>query len=174
MKNKILSFAAILLFHLGTSGAVEAQVESVQVRVDGLACPFCAYGLEKKLKRIEGVGGVKINVDKGVATLQNKKEHSIAVERLEEVVKKAGFTPREVSTTVVGKVGQKDGTWVLWTDHSEVQFILKVDEEFKKLRAKLQGSEGLVRITGHLVHETPEGHHAHPFTLRIEKFEVLK
>lgn len=28
---------------------------SVQVKIDGLSCLFCVYGLEKKLKRVEGI-----------------------------------------------------------------------------------------------------------------------
>ena len=32
-----------------------AAVEQVSVRVDGLACPFCAYNIEKRVKTLEGV-----------------------------------------------------------------------------------------------------------------------
>ncbi|MFQ5824898.1 MAG: heavy-metal-associated domain-containing protein [bacterium] len=174
MRKLTLLLAGVLLFNFVLLTSAPAQVEKVTIRVDGLSCPFCAYGLEKKLKSIEGVKDVKINVDKGVATLQSKKEESIGVEKLESVVKDAGFTPREITVTIVGKLGQSDVTPIFSTDGSEVKFILKENEQLQKLLSDLKGSEKLVRITGFLAHETPEGHHAHPFTFTIEKFEVIQ
>jgi len=32
----------------------------VRVQVDGLSCPFCAYGLEKKLRRVDNVAELEI------------------------------------------------------------------------------------------------------------------
>ena len=173
MKKLTLFLAWVLLFNLGLLTSAPAQVEKVEIRVDGLSCPFCAYGLEKKLEDIEGVGEVKINIDKGVAALQSKQEESIGVEKLESMVKDAGFTPREITATVVGNAGQRDGTPIFLASGSDVEFILKENEELQTLRSKLKGSEKLVRITGRLTYETPEGHHAHPYILTIEKYEVI-
>lgn len=173
MKNSIIFLAGTLLLTVGLLSPIQAQVEKVDIRVDGLSCPFCAYGLEKKLKSIEGVGGVKIYVDKSVAALENKKEKSIAVESLESVVKDAGFTPRQITATVVGKVGQSNGILVFSATDSDVVFIINDNDEFQKLRSALKGSEKRVRITGRLAHDTQEGHQAHPYTLTIEKFEVI-
>ncbi len=173
MKNIIIFLAGILLLSLGILSPIQAQVEKVDIRVDGLSCPFCAYGLEKKLKSIEGVGGVKIYIDKGVATLQNKKERSIAVENLDSVVEDAGFTPRQITATAVGTVAQNDGTLVFSVTGSDVMFIINDNAEFQKLTSALKGSEKRVRITGRLAHDTQEGHQAHPYTLTIEKFEVI-
>ncbi len=173
MKNIIIFLAGILLLSLGILSPIQAQVEKVEIRVDGLACPFCAYGLEKKLKKIEGVEKVQINVKDGIATLRSKKGKSVEVENLESVVKDAGFTPREITTTVVGKVGQSNGTLVFSATDSDVVFIINDNDEFQKLSSALKGSEKPVRITGRLAHDTQEGHQAHPYTLTIEKFEVI-
>ncbi len=173
MQKIIIILAGILLLFIGNPRPTQAQVEKVEIRVDGLACPFCAYGLEKKLKDLKGVRNVKINVKDGQAALQNAAKQSIAVEKLESVVKNAGFTPREISLTVVGNVEQSNGKPVFSVTGSGVEFILKKDDELQKLQSTLGGSHKPVRITGRLVHATPAGHHAHPFTLIIEKFEVL-
>ena len=47
-----------------------AAVESMTVQVDGLVCPFCVYGLEKQLKKLSSVEGVRVDVDAGHAVLQ--------------------------------------------------------------------------------------------------------
>ena len=174
MQKFIIFLVGVLLLCIGNPRPTQAQVEKVEIRVDGLACPFCAYGLEKKLKDLKGVRNVKINVKDGQAALQNAAKQSIAVEKLESVVKNAGFTPREISLTVVGKVEQSNGSPVFSATGSSVKFILKKDDQLQKLQSTLGGAHKPVRITGRLVHATPAGHHAHPFTLIIEKFEVFR
>ncbi len=170
MKRFILVLAAALLFNLGALTAVSAQVENATVEVDGLACPFCAYGLEKRLKDIEGVGKVEINVATGVATLGSKKEKSIDVESLEAAVSRAGFTPRDVTVTAVGQISTADGTLVFHVSGADVQFLVKEDEASRNMTS----SEGRFRVTGRLVRENPKGHQAHPYTLIVEQFEVIK
>ena len=39
------------------------------VRVDGLACPFCVHGLEKQLLAIEGVETVETDIKTGIVTV---------------------------------------------------------------------------------------------------------
>lgn len=172
-KKISIFFLGMMFFGFGFLDSSQAQVEKIEIGIDGLACPFCSYGLEKKLKKIKGVGEVKIYVDKGVAILKHKKEQSIMIDELESAVQDAGFTPGEIKATVVGKVTQRDGTLVFSTTGSDVMFMINENDELQKLRSELKGTEKGVRITGRLVHETPEGHHAHPYTLTIEKFEVI-
>ncbi len=73
-----------------------ASTTYIQVRVDGLSCPFCAYGLEKKLKKLEGAKNLQISLENGMATFEvptNKKPEKAKVEK---IVTDAGFTPREI------------------------------------------------------------------------------
>ncbi|HHH13154.1 MAG TPA: copper chaperone, partial [Thiolapillus brandeum] len=48
------TFLVALLFLLLAQGAWAAG-KHYEMRVDGLACPFCAYGIEKKFKAMKGV-----------------------------------------------------------------------------------------------------------------------
>lgn len=68
----------------------------IQVRVDGLSCPFCAFGLEKKLKKLDGVLEVKLYVDKGLAEIRVEQGKTIPEEKIIKAVRDAGFTPREI------------------------------------------------------------------------------
>ena len=111
-KNWTIIAAGALLIGFGLTNPTLAQVEKVEIGVDGLACPFCSYGLEKKLKKVKGVGEVKIYVDKSLAVLKQKKDQSIVVDELESAVQDAGFTPGEITATVVGKVKESDGTLI--------------------------------------------------------------
>ncbi|MFB6257387.1 MAG: heavy-metal-associated domain-containing protein [Flavobacteriales bacterium] len=68
----------------------------VKIVVGGLACPFCAYGLEKKLKKVEGQKDLYIDVQGGYARFSVPKGKKPSKEALKKRVKKAGFEAKKV------------------------------------------------------------------------------
>ena len=104
LKNNILN---IILICIITSSNLFAQqpdqvkskrkISYVKVEVDGLACPFCAYGLEKKLKKIEGVSDVFIEIQDGSATFNIPTAKIPSQEILKKIVEDAGFKARKVT-----------------------------------------------------------------------------
>lgn len=89
---------------IGTASRVLAEqaspnlsVQQIIVRVDGASCPFCAFGLEKRLGRIAGVASVTIDMKAGKAIVSVKKGAKITEQALRQAVEEAGFTPREIS-----------------------------------------------------------------------------
>jgi len=69
----------------------------VKLVVDGLACPFCAYGLEKKINTIDRVENLYINLKDGFVTFEVPRENKPSEEKLKEIVEDAGFVAREIS-----------------------------------------------------------------------------
>ena len=67
----------VLIFTVITASSYSfAAGTQYQLRVDGLACPFCAYGIEKNFTRTEGVESVDIDLKNGlviVNTAEGKK-----------------------------------------------------------------------------------------------------
>jgi copper chaperone CopZ len=74
----------------------------VTVRVDGLGCPFCAYGLEKKIKKMEGVEDLKIFIERGKVEVVFKDKRFFDREKFEKAVKDAGFTPGKIKVEEIG------------------------------------------------------------------------
>ncbi|MFQ5749374.1 MAG: heavy-metal-associated domain-containing protein [Planctomycetota bacterium] len=105
---KPLNLLLLAAVFLAAALPASAEVPRMTVTVDGMACPFCAYGLEKKLKGLEGVRQVKVELKTGMARLTLKEEAPPTVAAIREAVKKAGFTPKEIGITVVGRF-QRDG-----------------------------------------------------------------
>ncbi len=68
----------------------------IKVEVDGLSCPFCAYGLEKKLKKIEGVKKIEIDVENAFTLLTLLDGKTISETTIRKKVKEAGFTVRKI------------------------------------------------------------------------------
>ena len=98
MKYTTMLFLILLTgsYLLAQEPTVVTPEQQVRVRVDGLSCPFCAYGLEKKLLEIDGVKSVEISIDDGEALLTLDRDAEIVEETIKKEVKDAGFTPREI------------------------------------------------------------------------------
>jgi mercuric ion binding protein len=90
----IFMLGLVVTFFL--AGPTSAQLTEVSLRVDGLACPFCAYGLEKKLKRIDNLEKLDIKINEGLVILSFKEGAKIDKELISKKVKEAGFTPKEL------------------------------------------------------------------------------
>lgn len=72
--------------------AALAAGPSYQIDVAGLACPFCAYGIEKKLNTIEGVEHLETNLEEGTVIVTMKDGVTLDKATAEQAVKDAGFT----------------------------------------------------------------------------------
>ncbi len=64
------------------------------VQVDGLACPFCAYGLEKRLRQVEGVKDVRIELEAGQAVIDMADGKELSADVARQAVEDAGFAMR--------------------------------------------------------------------------------
>ena len=69
-----------------------AQPSRVVVEVKGLACPFCAYGLEKQFKEVSGVTEIRIDVEQGLLSFTWTAQDPVDKKEIKRLVKKAGFT----------------------------------------------------------------------------------
>lgn len=98
MKNIIIIFLSIFL--LGTTNQLNAQSKTMDeftVQVNGLGCPFCAYGLEKKFKEFKGIKKVTIEMETGMMDFEYPTDKQLTIEQVENQVEKAGYTPVSVS-----------------------------------------------------------------------------
>ena len=81
--------------------AVHAQksMDAFEVQVDGLGCPFCAYGLEKKFKEFKGIKKVEIDIETGDFSFLYPTEKALSMTAVITQVKKAGYTPNNAKIT---------------------------------------------------------------------------
>lgn len=95
MKQRIIVF----LLLLASTSLVMAAETNVSIRVDGLACPYCAYGIEKKLKTIDGVSDIKVDLEAGLVTLNTADGVSLGEEQMKTLFQDAGFTYRSMTSS---------------------------------------------------------------------------
>ena len=70
---------------------------TVHLLVDGMVCPFCAYGLEKRLTKLEAVDSLVIRVSDGLVQIREKEGQKLSEETVRKEVERAGFTLREMN-----------------------------------------------------------------------------
>ncbi len=114
-KRNLAAGVAALGVALGVPGAIQGQQRSqeptaqevlapsdvlagasVRLKVNGMVCPFCAYGLEKRLGEIASVDAVLIRISDGLVQIRTKEDQELTDEVLEDAVKKSGFTLTEI------------------------------------------------------------------------------
>jgi len=70
--------------------------KDILLKVDGLACAFCAWGLEKRLKELKGVERVNIHLNEGTVLIQLKEGVRLEEKVLRRIIKESGFKLREI------------------------------------------------------------------------------
>ncbi len=110
-KNKTMKYIIIVLLAALSLGVNNhpANAQSMDrdfftVQVDGLGCPFCAYGLEKKFKELKGIKETNIEMETGIFTFTYPSEKALDMEAVSNQVDEAGYTAVSV------KIERADGS----------------------------------------------------------------
>lgn len=109
MKNLLL----IIIMSLVTGFSLDAQRDKITTQVDGLGCPYCAYGLEKKFKKVKGIKNVKIEIEEGIFTFTVPSDLELQVEEINNRVDLAGYTAKMI------KVERANGE----VDNMELKYV---------------------------------------------------
>ena len=94
-----LALGMLLTLSITKQAYAQKKIDNpdIVVEVDGLACPFCAYGLEKKLKKLDGVEAIYVDMDKGKTDIKLKKDAALSEDKIRKAVSDAGFTVRDIT-----------------------------------------------------------------------------
>ncbi|MDT8399219.1 MAG: heavy-metal-associated domain-containing protein [Pseudomonadales bacterium] len=87
MRIRYLCFCLVLL-----ASSTWAQAPVYAIGVSGLSCPFCAYGIEKTLHRVDGVERVEVHLKDGVVLVTLADGMVLDEATARKAVKDAGFT----------------------------------------------------------------------------------
>lgn len=177
-----IALLVILLTALTLQESV-AEVEQIELKVDGLTCPFCYYNLQKPLKKISALISLKSNYKKGLVRASVKPGEPLDLAPIRQAVADTGFTLRAIRITVVGTVGEWEDKSVLESQGTGQRFLLYQGEEGGELTpehligdptlerrlAAWRSNGTAIRVTG-IVHE----HKGMPPALSIETVQELK
>lgn len=143
---KILSaviFAAMLSAVPATGKEIVKDAEAVKsenrafIRADGLACYFCAYGLERFFKKSGKVAAYDMDMEKGVVEINFIKGKPLLTEKeIHQIVYDAGYTPRETSYELVGKIVKSGDDYTFRLRDTGQEFPLMPNADFENNAGK--------------------------------------
>jgi len=90
-----------LLLGVAVAGAQEAK-PVYKVYVDGLSCPFCTYGIEKKFSKVQGVEKIAVDLKTGITIITMASGKTLDKTTARETVEAAGFTLRDFEQVQIG------------------------------------------------------------------------
>ncbi len=91
---RALLAALLIAFAIPTGLAAAGEKADYAIGVDGLACPFCAYGIEKQLTAIAGVETAETDIKSGAVTETMQPGSTLDEDAARKAVEAAGFTMR--------------------------------------------------------------------------------
>ena len=160
-----------------------AEIQSIEMQVDGMTCPFCVYGIEKNLKALQEVTDASSNLKTGIVDIVIKEDAPLDIEKLNKAILESGFTPGKIKIKATGeltkyklegkenaalKVTGTDQVFLLTLapDHDKEEFLSA--EKLKEMEKASEGGSKEIIITGYI--------HSHsagvPQALSVESFEV--
>ena len=90
--------AVLLVITAATMGGPGWAAAVYQLEVAGLACPFCAYGIEKELRAIDGVAAVETRIEAATVRVRMREGATLDRATAKKAVRSAGFSLRGFSS----------------------------------------------------------------------------
>ncbi|MEQ9438429.1 MAG: heavy metal-associated domain-containing protein [Cyclobacteriaceae bacterium] len=120
-----------------------AQLIQVEQEVFGMDCAPCAYGLERGLKKMDGLEKVQVSLNEGKAYINLASENTLTLQQIQEVVKSNGFSARKAEVVLQGELLRKENDWQINVDDEVFRVATDTDHHIisslKRGRIKLKG-----------------------------------
>jgi len=92
MKPFVRLFTVAMTAAMLYAGGAFADDTHYLVQVDGLNCPFCAYGIEKQLEKLDGVENAETELALGQIAVEVDDGVTLSEETVRDIIRDAGFT----------------------------------------------------------------------------------
>lgn len=166
MRNKIW-IITIMLSSLFFITNVFAQIEKIEMGVEGLSCPFCVWGLEKKLKKVKSVDKIEVHLKQAKADLYLKPNAHLNIGALKKAVKDAGFSAGYVRIHAKGNLIKENGVILFHIRNTNQELLVYETEVVPKNKLMDMLKSNLEILIEGNIHE----HKDSTVALGIEKVE---
>jgi copper chaperone CopZ len=82
----------VLCLHVST-----ADAETIEIKVNGLVCGFCAQGIEKTLRKNPATADVLVSLEERLVAVETKEGQDIPDEELETALRDSGYDVTEIT-----------------------------------------------------------------------------
>jgi copper chaperone CopZ len=89
----------IITLVFGFFAANFSFAETVNVKVNGMVCAFCAQGIKKKFEGNNSIESVDVNLDSKIVKVVVKKENKLSDEEIKKSITEAGYVVEKIERT---------------------------------------------------------------------------
>ena len=93
MRELLISLAAVMAF------AGNAAADTIEMKVNGLVCAFCAQGIEKTLRKNPATADVIVSLEHRLVAIATKEGQDISDTELKQALKDAGYDVKAIERT---------------------------------------------------------------------------
>jgi copper chaperone CopZ len=90
--KKLLSFTFVALLANGAASA-----ETIEMKVHGMVCGFCAQGIEKSLRKNPATSDVVVSLENKLVVVQTHDGQDFTDAALTKAIKDAGYDLKEIT-----------------------------------------------------------------------------
>lgn len=125
----VMAFAGSTTAKTDKADSVKTKPKKGYLKILGMSCSMCAYGLHKKLSSMEEIEEAKIDFKTESGVLIFEPEAVVDYKRIEKAVREGGYTLSDMSLEAAGKVvREKEGLFFAIAGTKQ-RLPLKVTEE---------------------------------------------
>jgi periplasmic mercuric ion binding protein len=88
-----------LLIALTLFGSTVASAGTIEMKVNGLVCSFCAQGIEKTLRKNPATSDVLVSLENKLVAVSTKDGTDISDAELKKALTNAGYDVKEIQRT---------------------------------------------------------------------------
>ena len=96
-----------------------AQITKVNQEVFGMDCAPCAYGLERGLKKMDGIEKVRVSLNDGKAYLDLTANNNLSLKQIQKEVKVNGFSAKNAEIVLEGQLVKENNTLKIRVNNEE-------------------------------------------------------
>lgn len=96
MKMFISTLAILISVFTTPAMAADTCNDTINVKVNGLVCDFCARALEKVFSKREEVSGINVDLNNGLVAINMKPGKTIDDETLTKLITDSGYNVTQI------------------------------------------------------------------------------
>ena len=87
---------ALLLAALSFTSLANEEPRTIEMKVDGLVCAFCAQGISKKFRKMEATDDVFVSLENGLVAVALKPGKDLSDQDLRATLTDAGYSLKTI------------------------------------------------------------------------------
>jgi copper chaperone CopZ len=131
--DSLKKFCFLLLLSLNSFAKTPTvSLGEVKIKVKGVVCSFCAYGIEKKISKLDFLDktkfdsdGVKIDIKQQIVSVAIKKDKKANLQNILTAIVKGGYEVVEFYLNISGEIKKSQDKYILTSSDKSRSVELK-------------------------------------------------